>query len=328
MKQIKVGVISFAHGHANSFTRALCQLDDVELVGIADDNIERGEQAAKRFETVHYESYHDLLNQDIDAVIVTSENNNHHKHVTAAAKAKKHVLCEKPLAATTEDAQDMIRVCEENGVKLQVAFPVRFSTSIEQAKTMIDSGQIGDILAIKGTNRGRNPGGWFVDKSLSGGGAVIDHTVHLADIMRWIMDAEVSEVYAESDQLFSNDQIDDAGIVTLQFTNNVFATIDCSWSRHKNYSIGGDVKLKVIGTKGILDIDANQQNLEINSTEKSPRKQSWGDSTTNKMMADFIATLQHDRNPTITGFDGLKTVEIAVAAYESSHNKKPVTLTH
>lgn len=327
MKHVKVGIISFAHGHANSFTRSLRQLDEVELVGIADDHIERGEKAAQRYKTVHYESYHDLLKQDIDAVVITSENVNHHKHVVAAARAKKHILCEKPLATTVEDAKNMIDVCEENNVKLQVAFPVRFNTSIEQTKAMIDAGQIGDIVAIKGTNRGRNPGGWFVDKSLSGGGAVIDHTVHLVDTMRWMMDAEVSEVYAESDQLFSDVSIDDAGIVTLQFTNDVFATIDCSWSRHKNYTKGGDVILKIIGTKGILNVDANQQNLDLHSIEKKPSRQFWGDRMTGKMIQDFISNIQHDQDPTITGFDGLKTVEVALAAYESSNQHKPIQIT-
>ena len=85
----------------------------------------------------------------------------------------------------------MIDACKANGVLLQTAFPVRYNTTVVRAKQMIDEGKLGRILAMKGTNRGRNPGGWFVDPELSGGGAVIDHTVHVADIMRWITGAEV-----------------------------------------------------------------------------------------------------------------------------------------
>lgn len=325
-KRVKIGVISFAHGHAYGFTNALLKLDDVELIGISDDNMQRGHTAAKKYNTKYFNSHQDLLQQDIDAVIITSENIYHHRHVIESARAKKHILCEKPLATTVKDAKEMIQVCSENDVKLQIAFPVRFNTSVANAKYMIERGDIGDIIAVKATNRGRIPNGWFVNKTLSGGGAVLDHTVHLVDVMRWIMEAEVCEVYAESDQLFTDTSIDDAGIINLQFTNNAFATIDCSWSRHKNYIIGGDITLKVVGTKGILDVQAYEQNLDIHSISSRAVRKSWGDSMNLELIRDFVETIKHDRTPSITGLDGLKTVEVAMAAYQSSENCRPVKL--
>jgi predicted dehydrogenase len=121
-----VGAGTMGTAHARSYQA----MEKVKLAGIADENEERGEKAANRFKTMHYSSYKELLEQNIDAVIVASENVNHRKHVFAAAKAKKHVLCEKPLATTIEDGQDMNHVCTEYGVKLQIAFPVRFNTPI------------------------------------------------------------------------------------------------------------------------------------------------------------------------------------------------------
>ena len=92
--------------------------------------------------------------------------------------------------------QSKRRLCA-NGI------PVRYNATVVRAKQMVDEGKLGRILAMKGTNRGRNPGGWFIDPKLSGGGAVMDHTVHVADIMRWITGAEVKDVYAEVDHLIS-----------------------------------------------------------------------------------------------------------------------------
>src|SRR5690606_1508896 len=117
---------------------------------------------------------------------------------------------------------EMIEVCKENGVLLGTAFPVRFNTPFVKAKKIVEEGRLGKILAMKGTNRGKNPGGWFVDKEQSGGGAVFDHTVHVVDVIRWLTNAEVCEVYAEIGfQKFSDIPIDDSGIITMEFTNGM-----------------------------------------------------------------------------------------------------------
>src|SRR5690625_7873654 len=79
----------------------------------------------------------------------------------------------------------MIDVCEKENVILQIAYPVRFSQPMRELKEKIDQGDFGEILAFRTTNRGQNPGGWFIEKDKSGGGAVLDHTVHMVDIMRW-----------------------------------------------------------------------------------------------------------------------------------------------
>ncbi|MEH7387529.1 Gfo/Idh/MocA family oxidoreductase, partial [Bacillus sp. JJ1521] len=173
---MKIGIISFAHMHATSYASVIKEMEGVTLAGIADENEERGMKYSQLYDAVYYKNYQELLDSDVDAVIVTSENSLHHQHVMAAAKAGKHVLCEKPLATNLKDIEEMIRVCEQNHVLLGTAFPVRFNTPIQHAKKVIEEGVLGEILAIKGTNRGSNPGGWFIDKEKSGGGAVLDHT--------------------------------------------------------------------------------------------------------------------------------------------------------
>ncbi|WP_173917583.1 Gfo/Idh/MocA family protein [Halobacillus sp. Marseille-Q1614] len=323
---MKIGIISFAHMHAYSYANALINQDDVEIAGIYDSNHERGKEASSQFNTDFHQSIDDLLATDIEAVVVTSENIYHREHVTAAAKAKKHILCEKPIATTIEDANAMIEICEENGVLLQTAFPVRFSSAILRAKSIIEEGELGDILAIKGTNRGTNPGGWFNDKELSGGGAVIDHTVHVVDVMRWILKSEVTEVYAEIDHLISEKPIDDSGILTMEFDNGLFATLDCSWSRNDAYPTWGDVTLEIVGTEGTLSVDAFAQKIDIYSNESGVNWSFWGDDMNDHLVADFVEAVRENRAPSITGEDGLKAVEVALKAYESSEKKEPVHL--
>lgn len=324
---MKIGIISFAHMHAFSYAKALQELEGVELAGIADEDEERGRKFAKQFGVSFYADYDDLLKLDLDAVIVTSENANHRKHVIAAAKAGKHVLCEKPLSTNVKDAQEMVDVCREHGVLLQTAFPVRFHPAIRRAKQMIEEGRVGRILAIKGTNHGQNPGGWFVDPALSGGGAVMDHTVHVVDIMRWFMGSEVREVYAEAGNLISEYPIDDCGIVTLEFVNGVYATLDCSWSRNKAFPTWGDVTLEIVGTAGTLSVNTFNQKLNVYTDDKGYKHQYWGDDMDLGLIDDFIASLRENKKQaSITGEDGLRAVEVVIAAYEAAERNMPVSI--
>lgn len=322
---MKVGIISFAHGHAHAYASSLVGINDVTIVGITDDNEERGREAANQYKTTYYNSYKDLLNQGLDAVIVTSENAHHKEHAIAAAQAGAAVLCEKPIAHTVKDAEELIATCEEAGVLLQTAFPVRFNEAIKRAKARIDAGEFGDIIAVKGTNRGKNPGGWFNDKQLAGGGAVIDHTVHVVDIMRWVLKEEVQDVYSEIDQHFSTNDIDDTGVLSFTFESGVFATLDCSWSRNANFPTWGDVTLEFIGTEGTLKVDAQAQKLDL-FHNGGLKYDFWGDNMDDSLVRDFIESVREKRQPSVTGTDGLRALEVAIGAYASAAKGEVIVL--
>ncbi|WP_256758257.1 Gfo/Idh/MocA family protein [Cohnella sp. WQ 127256] len=324
---MKVGIVSFAHIHVVSYAEALKRIEGVELVGIMEEDRIRGPKYSEWFETKLFTNINDLLMQDLDAVIVTSENVHHKEHVIASASAGKHVLCEKPISVSIQDAQEMIDICKANQVLLQTAFPVRFNSSIIRAKEMIENGQLGKIIAVKGTNRGQCPGNWFVDVNKSGGGAVLDHTVHVTDILRWILGAEVKTVYAEVDNVFTNNLIDDSGILTMQFANGVFASLDCSWSRNATYPIWGDITLEIIGSKGTLSVDAFNQKLNVYTNKSGYNHSFWGDDMDEQLLRDFINSIQAGKEEaSITGEDGLRALEVALAAYESSNDKAVITL--
>lgn len=324
---VKIGIMSFAHMHALAYAHNIKEIPEAELFGIADDDDGRGRSMAENFGTRHFASHEALLREDIDAVIVTSENVKHKKLTLMAAKAGKHILCEKPIATSVSDAREMIDACNRNGVKLMTAFPCRYSPAMVRVKEEIDRGCIGELFGIKATNRGKNPGGWFIDPKLSGGGAIMDHTVHVVDLMRWLLKSEPVEVYAETSNRLFHGNYDDTGILSITFDNGVFSTLDTSWSRPESYPIWGDVTMEITGTNGMIILDMFAQNI-IRYSGKTEKVETvpWGSDIDYGLIKDFVTTIASDVPVSITGEDGLKAMEVALGAYRSAETKAPVKL--
>lgn len=239
-----------------------------------------------------------LKNSSIDAVIICSSNIDHKPIALECAKHGKHILCEKPLAITVEDSQDIIDAAKENGVTLMTAFPVRFSPSVWKAKELINSGDIGRVLGASTSNHGSMPGGWFVEKDKSGGGAVIDHTVHVVDALRWVFDDEVESVYAEYDKLLHDElNVEDVGQLILKFKKGTIVSLDTSWSRPKSYSIWGDVKISLKGDKGNATLNCFPQ--QINHFDDRSMKHSgfnMGKTLTNSWFKNLLMRCRKNGN--------------------------------
>lgn len=325
---MKSAILSFAHMHAFSYIECLKRIPDVEVVAIADEDEERGKSIANRYGTKFYKDYQELLKQEnVDFVVVCSENVRHKDMVIASAQAGKHIICEKPISVDITSAKEMIETANKYRVQLQTAFPVRFSPTIRKVKNMIDRGELGNILAFNCTNHGKMPGGWFVEKSLSGGGAIIDHTVHVMDILRWYLGCEVEYVYAEGDRLLHDIPTEDTGLLSVTFENGVFATIDTSWSRPKSFPIWGDVNIEMIAEKGVIDIKVFNQILNLYSDKSNSVSWiDWGANMDLLMIQSFVSCIKSGKPVEVTGYDGLKAMEVALAAYRSLELKEPVKL--
>lgn len=321
---VKIGIMSFAHLHAHSYADALQLAAGVELVGIADDNTERGKAAAQQYSTSYFESYEALLAENLDAVIITSENVHHAKLARLAFAAGRHVLCEKPICTTPADALEMIEGARNAGVQLMTAFPCRFSPAVERLRQAVLRGDVGRVVAIRGTNRGRCPFGWFVERKLSGGGAVIDHTVHVADLIRWITGAEFAQVYAEVSNGLYHQDWEDTGFLTFDLTDGAFATLDCSWSRPRAFPTWGDVTMAVVGEEGTITLDMFAQNLvHYSGDTDAVRWVHWGDNIDLRMVEAFAHSVRSGEPVPISGLDGLRAVEVALAAYDSVRTGQP-----
>ena len=323
----KIGIMSFAHLHAYSYAESLNAASEVEFVAVWDDDVKRGRAAAKQFGVKFVGNLEKFLALDLDGVVITSENIKHRALVEAAAAAGKWILCEKPLAPTVEDAKAIVAACKKAKVGLGTAFPCRFVPALITAREQIQSGEFGDIYAISCTNHGQYPGGWFSDPALSGGGATMDHTVHVADLLRWILGKEFTKVYCELGNQFHKKEFktDDLGSLHLEMEGGVQVSHLASWSRPKSFPTWGDVTLQFIGSKGVLDVDAFNQKLDVYSDAAMKTEWAyWGGNPDLGLIRDFARAVDEGREPAVTGIDGLRATQVTVAAHKSVESKKMV----
>lgn len=323
----KIGIVSLAHMHAYSYAAALKTLG-VGVAGVYDDDAARGQAAARRFGTHYFAELGALLAENLDGVIVCSENARHRAHVEEAARKVPHILCEKPISTTLEDARAMISACDKAGSKLQIAFPVRFAPPVQKLKAVLGAGTLGRPISAACTNHGKMPEGWFLERDKAGGGAVIDHTVHVIDVLRWVFETEVTEVYAEVGYgLMHDSDIDDAGMLSFRLQNGVYGTLDTSWSRPENYAVWGDVTIEILGERGLVRVDAFKQTLTLTSaTARKTEAVAWGSDADQGLVRDFLEMIETGQDPSITGEDGLRALEVALAAYRSAEMQRPLDI--
>ena len=265
---LKVAIASFAHVHAGSYAHLLGSMPDIDVLSAdpdgaaAPDAGPRGAEFAAQFGIPYVDSYDELFAWGPDAVVVTSENAGHRELVERAAAVGAHVLCEKPLATEVADGEAMLAACEAAGTILMIAYPVRFAPAYAQLRANVEAGRLGDVFAVLGTNNGKIPFAarqWFTDAKLAGGGALVDHTVHCADLIDGLTGgASATRVYAAANRILHQDkgvEVETGGLVTINYDNGLLATIDCSWSVPDNGPTWGGVSLQVTGTNGSVEIE-------------------------------------------------------------------------
>ncbi len=326
---MRIGILSFAHLHAEGYVQNLRRISGVEVIGFSDTDAERGKRFSQAYGLRWFWTHEDLLAEAPDAVIVTSENARHRELVELAARARAHVLCEKPVATLTEDARAMKAAVEKAGVRFMTAFPMRFSPAVRAARETVRSGALGRVLAVVGVNHSENPKhhrAWFAQKELAGGGATMDHTVHLADLYRWIFGVEVVEVTAEVSNPFDPDvDVDTAGLLLLKLSDGTPASIDASWSRPAHYPRWGHLKMEIVGEKGTLLVDAFAGHLHV-WRAGSGRGYEWvgfHPDPNQGMLEAFVESVRKGDEPPVTWKDGYEALRVALAAYRSAETRAP-----
>lgn len=332
---MRLGIMSFAHLHAEGYVHNLQRAAGVETVGFSDPDRERGRRFSEAFGLRWFERHEDLLAEGLDGVLVCSENAGRRELVEMAAERAVHVLCEKPIETNLADAEAMRDACRRHGVRFMTAFPMRFDASIRSARDAVERGELGELHAVNGINHSEIPAhhrAWFADRELAGGGAVMDHTVHLTDLLRWFTGSEISEVYAEIGNPFRPGTVDveTAGLVTVGLANGVFASIDCSWSRPPSYPRWGHLKMDLVGERGVLSVDAFAQALTAYAYpaegDRNPEWLNWGGDPNQAMIDEFVASIREDREPSVGWRDGFESLRVALACYASAERGEPVAL--
>jgi predicted dehydrogenase len=331
--------MSFAHTHAVGYLAALRAMPDVEVRGSDPDGVStgsgvgelRGGDLADALGVQYADSYEELLAWGPDAVVVTSENARHRELVELAAAAGAHVLCEKPLATTWEDGLAIRDAVEAAGVVLMVAFPVRFASAFAKLRAAHEAGALGQLFSIRGANNGMLPlsRAWFTDPALSGGGAIVDHVVHIADMLEGLMHAEPLTVTAVANRTLhaGRAQTETAGLVTITYDNGVIAAVDCSWSMPDTSAVWGGLTLDVAGTGGTVSLDFFGPAAHgIAADTGLPIESRYGADLDEAMLRTFLDSVRTGTQPQPDVRVGLRTLSIVLAAQESVRTGRTVAV--
>lgn len=316
---MKVGILGTRHVHADGLAHHAQGLG-ATIVGA----VERDLDAVAAWTRSPLVDRDELL-RSVDAVIVAGTNRERVDDTLAATRAGIPVLCEKPVAA---DRADLARlVAEADPALVMVALPLRFSMAARRARTAIVAGAIGTPLAARGTNHGQFPGGWFGRREDAGGGALQDHVVHLSDLLCWLLDERASRAYARAGQLLHpQNDVEDCGVVTLDFDSGVFASIDASWSRPKSFPTWGDVWLELVGTAGRLRIDPMATHIDYYGDDdgKLVHIGYSDDDMTREMVRAFLDFARDPGSPSpVTLEEGIHASDTVLAAYASVDSGRP-----
>jgi predicted dehydrogenase len=209
---------------------------------------------------------------------------------------------------------------------------MRLSPVLGELERQMRGGVLGEVFCLEGINTGAMPDvhrAWFVDPDLAGGGALMDHVVHLADAFRWLLRSEVAEVYAVANRILQerHASVETGGLISLRFANGVIATIDCSWSKPRGYPTWGGLSIEAVGSGGVIAADAFRQHLvQYGTLATGTAWPFWGSDPGLAMLAEFVGSIREARAPLVTGLDGLRALEVVEAAYRSIETGEPVRL--
>lgn len=303
-----------------------------QIVGFTAETNTEASKLAAQYKASVYASLDEML-PDVDVVDICSPTHLHHEMALKAAAAGKHVVCEKPLARTTAQAQETVAACEQAGVQLLVAHVVRFFPEYALAHAAVEEGQIGKpgvIRLHRGSYRPKKPAGnWFLDEEKSGG-ILMDLMIHDYDYACWVA-GDVESVSARRVTEAHPDALVDYGLVILGHRSGALSHISGAWAYPPPTF---RTKLEIAGDRGLIEFDSDSaapiQNLILRSQADAPDvalpSSPVSESPYTTQIKEFHRALADGETPRVTANDGLRAVQIAVAAIESAHSGQPVTL--
>ncbi|MCY9020888.1 Gfo/Idh/MocA family oxidoreductase [Priestia megaterium] len=337
MAKVKIGVIGCGsiaqHRHLPEYKMN----EQVELVAVCDINTERANSVAQQYGVKAYTNYEELLaSSTVEAVSVCTPNYLHAPISVAALNSGVHVLCEKPMATSEEEAKAMIEAAKANGKKLMIGHNQRFVASHQKARELIEKGEIGKIYSFRTAFGHGGPEGWSVDgkdswffkKDEAFIGAMGDLGVHKTDMLRYILNEEIVEVgaFVESNAKdFAN--VDDNAVCVLKTESGIIGTLAASWA----YNGKEDNSTIVYGEKGILRLEDDPTyslvaqyatgevvNYELGKIQSNDE----GGQSNSHVIEQFVDAVAEDKESPVPGEEGLKSLAVILAALKSSQTKQ------
>ncbi|MEM2003618.1 MAG: Gfo/Idh/MocA family oxidoreductase [Candidatus Bathyarchaeia archaeon] len=333
MNAVKVAVVGagfFGRYHARVFSESpLCK-----LVAIVDKDAQLGKKAADDFSVKYYQELDDLLSkEDVDAVSIVTPEQTHKELAVKCMNAGKHVIVEKPIAHTLEDAVEMVNCAKKNKVKFTVGFILRFDARYAQGKKIVEDGKIGDLVSIFARRMTTLATPLRV--------AMWSHPIfymgiHDLDMMLWYngMKRAKSVYAATTSKVLKDYNAPDVLFAVIKFENDVIGNLEVNWIQPNTWPYGLESRFDVSGTKGSLNVGIHGMGLEFFTPDEVvfPDTYHWP-IVNNRLIGDlkeelnsFIECIIHDKTPLVTGEEAVKSLEIALAIKKSINEERIIKL--
>lgn len=334
---LKVAVIGCGSIAQNRHLPEYAANPDVTITAVCDMVDERVEAMASAHGAVAYTDYETLLqNESVDMVSVCLPNALHASVSIAALDAGCHVLCEKPMATSSEEAQAMIDAARKNGKKLMIGHNQRFVASHQKAKALLENGELGKIYSFRTTFGHGGPEGWsadgadswFFDKERAFIGAMGDLGVHKADLIRYLLDEDIRDVAAFIEtSAKENTDVDDNAVFILRSETGIIGTLAASWA----YNAKEDNSTVIFGEKGMIRLEddptygmiinyANGENVNYELGKIQSNEE--GGQTNSCVIDHFVESIITNTEPLIDGVEGKKSLDVILAAVQSNETRK------
>jgi len=326
---IRIGVIgtgSMGRNHA----RVCADTKPVKLTGIADSDTALSKKIAKQYDTTPYSSYKDLISS-IDAAIIATPTITHYDIAKELLHQGKHVLVEKPVCDSVGHAQELVKLAEKQGLVFAVGHIERHNPVVNFLKEGINEGKFGDLLTLTSKRVSNFPG------RIRDVGVILDFGVHDIDVMRYL-NGEITKVYTKAGTFNKNISHEDHATIMVTFENNTCGVIEVNWLTPLKIR-----KLFLTCSKHCVEADYINQQVTLSSSSfetidegnlyRVPIQYNVDHITLQKReplrneIEDFVEAIQHQKQPLVTGFDGMQTLKIAEAALQSYTNGKEVKIT-
>lgn len=343
MERTKVAILGagfITDIHMESYHRFV---PEAEVVAVYARNAGKARAFAAKYQIPLWYDDLDKLIAESDCAIVDIclPNFLHAEATIRAAKAGKHIIIEKPLAVTLEEADAMIEACRTANVKLMYAEELCFAPKYERVRQMVNEGAIGEVYMLKQSEKHSGPhSDWFYDVNLSGGGVLMDMGCHAMQWFRWMLkNAKPVSVTASMSTVLHKGRTrgEDHSIVIVEFEHGVTAMAENSWAKHG----GMDDRSEVYGTGGVVYADlfmgnaatAYSKNGYGYAMEKADTTVGWSFMVFEEVfnqgypheLKHFVDCVRHNQQPLVTGEDGRVVLEILYAAYASAGQGKKIT---
>ena len=314
MKKLGVAVIGTGQWGKNH-ARVYKELSSTELVAVCDVNVERAKAMAAQYGVKAYsDSTQMLKDKQIEAVNVCTWSTILAKEAKKALNAGKHVLVEKPMATTPQQARKLVQTAQENGLHLTVGFLMRFIPGLQLIRQSVEDKKIGDLVCVTAKRVSQWP------ERIGDVGVIKDTAIHDIDVMRFISKQDPVSVYAKMGSMRIK-KFEDYAQIMLTYRNGESAFIESNWLTPYKTRM-----LTATGSEGIMRLDYITQDLWIEQKTETLQPRLPFQEPLKAELQHFVDCIVDNKKPIVTGEDGVKALEIATAAIQSSSKNRAIQL--